>query len=113
MPDVSPVDEQLAAYNARDLERFLACYADDIVVETAGGDRVVAGMDAMRALYSQLFANSPALRCEVPTRIQAGEFVVDEERVTGMNLPGFPSEMHVAVAYRVRHGRIDHVRLLS
>jgi hypothetical protein len=107
-----PVVEQLDAYNARDLERFLACYAPDVVVENGAGERVVDGLDAMRALYARLFADSPGLHAEVTTRIRAGEFVVDEERVRGMNLPGFPPEMHAAVAYRVRDGRIVHVRLL-
>jgi hypothetical protein len=38
--------------------------------------------------------------------------VIDEERVRGLNLRGFRCEMHAAVAYRVREGRIVHVRLL-
>ena len=65
------------------------------------------------ATYGALFANSPSLRAEVPTRIRAGAFVVDEERVTGLNLPGLPAEMHAAVAYWVRDGRIVHVRVLA
>ena len=109
---MDPVQAQLDAYNARDLERFLACYAPEIVIEDGAGQRFAEGLDGLRALYGPLFANSPSLRVEVPTRIRAGEFVVDEERVVGVNLPGFPAEMHVAVAYRVRDGKIVHVRLL-
>ena len=107
-----PVAEQLEAYNARELERFVACYAPDVVVENAAGERMVEGRDGMRALYGPLFASSPELHAEVPTRIRAGDFVVDEERVRGLNLPGLPPEMHVAVVYRVRDGQIAHVRLL-
>jgi hypothetical protein len=109
---MDPVQAQLDAYNARDLERFLACYAPEIVIEDGAGQRFAEGLDGLRALYGPLFANSPSLHVEVPTRIRAGEFVVDEERVVGVNLPGFPAEMHVAVAYRVRDGKIVHVRLL-
>jgi hypothetical protein len=92
MAATDPVVEQLDAYNARDLERFLACYAPDVVVENGAGERMIEGQEGMRTLYGQLFANSPALHAEVATRIRAGEFVVDEERVRGLNLPGFPSE---------------------
>jgi hypothetical protein len=71
------------------------------------------GAAALRATYGALFANSPALRAEVPTRIRVGEFVIDEERVTGLNLPDLPPEMHAAVVYRVRDGRVAHVRVLA
>ena len=95
-----------------DLERFLACYASSVVVENASGERIVEGEDGMRAFYGQPFTNSPELHAEVPSRIRAGDFVIDEERVPGLNRPGFPPEMHAAVVYRVRGGLIVHVRLL-
>ena len=66
----------------------------------------------MRAFYGQLFTNSPELHAEAPSRIRAGDFVIDEERVRGLNLPGFPPEMHAAVVYRVRDGLTIHVRML-
>ena len=110
--DMDPVQEQLDAYNARDLERFLACYDPQVIIEDAAGGRLMEGIEEMRAGYGALFANSPRLRAEVPTRIRAGEFVVDEEQVSGLNLPGLPEEMHVAVVYRVGGDRITHVRLL-
>ena len=109
---MDPVDAQLAAYNARDLDSFLAAYAPDAVVEDAGGQPMMTGHAGLRAVYGPLFAESPALRAEVRTRIRVGEFVIDEEHVTGANLPGFPSELHAAVVYRVCDGRIVHVRVL-
>jgi hypothetical protein len=110
---MDPVQEQLDAYNARDLERFLACYSSDAVLEDAGGRRLMEGREAMRAAYGTLFANSPTLHAKVPNRIRVGEFVIDEERVSGLNLPGMPSEMHAAVIYRIRDGLIVNVRLLA
>ncbi len=112
MTVVAVVDRQLDAYNARALEPFLACYAPDCVVETAAGQRLMEGRDGLRAVYGPL-ANSPALRAEVVRRIAVGAFVVDEERVRGLNLPGFPAEMHAAMVYQVRDGLIAHVRLLT
>ena len=108
-----PVQEQLDAYNARDVERFVACYAPDAVVEDASGTRIMTGRDALRAAYAELFAASPALRAEVPTRIRAGAVVVDEERVTGLGMPGYPLEVHSAIAYTVRDGQIVHMRILA
>jgi hypothetical protein len=110
---MDPVQEQLDAYNARDLERFLACYDPGVVIEDAAGRRLMEGREAMRAAYGALFAGNPGLRAEVATRIRAGEFVVDEERVTGIGQPGSPAEMHLAVVYRVRDGVIVHVRMLT
>ena len=107
-----PIVEQLDAYNARDLERFLACYAPDVVVENGAGDQMMAGIEGMRAFYGPLFADSPSLFAEVTNRIRAGEFVIDEEHVRGINITGFPTEMHVALVFRVRGNLIVHVRLL-
>ena len=73
---MDPAQEQLDAYNARDLERFLACYHPDAVVEDSAG--------ALRATYGALFANSPALRAEAPTRSRVGEFVIDGSSSLGI-----------------------------
>jgi hypothetical protein len=35
--------------------------------------------------------------CEVPQRIGVGAYVIDEERVSGAKLEGWPSEVHAAV----------------
>lgn len=109
---VDPVEEQLAAYNARDLGRFLACYAPGVVVEDTSGARLMDGREAMRATYAALFAESPDLHAEVVTRIRVGDFVIDEERVTSIRLQGMPEQVHAAIVYSVRDGQITHVRLL-
>jgi hypothetical protein len=42
----------------------------------------------------------------------AGDYVVDEEDVSGFILAGFPPAMRVVVVYRVREGLIHDVVLL-
>lgn len=106
------VTAQLDAYNARDLERFLDCYASEAVIEDGTGNVMMRGRDAMRALYGQLFAQSPHLHCEIRQRILVGQYIVDEEAITGFHLDGFPTELHAAAVYRVEGRRIAHVRLL-
>jgi hypothetical protein len=46
---MDPVQEQFDAYNARDLERFQACYHPDAVVEDSAGARLMDGVAAAMA----------------------------------------------------------------
>jgi hypothetical protein len=106
------VAAQVDAYNARDLERFLACYNPEVVIEDGTGQVLMRGHGEMRGMYGQLFAASPELRCAIRQRIAVGAYVIDEEAVTGFHLDGFPTELGAAVVYRVEADRIVHVRLL-
>ncbi len=105
-----PVERQVDAYNRRDIDAFLSCYALDTVIEDATGTVIVQGHDAMRAAYSELFRRSPNLRAEIATRICVGEYVVDEERIKGRR--GSTEEIRVVAVYHVAAGVIDHVRLI-
>jgi hypothetical protein len=105
-----PVEAQLMAYNARDVDAFMACYTEDCVVEDADGLRMMAGQTEMRERYTALFAGSPKLHCTLVSRIRVGEHVIDEERITG-RLSTPPGETRHAVAvYKVRGDKICHVR---
>jgi hypothetical protein len=103
---------QLDAFNTRDLEAFIACYASDVVIEGADGAVMMRGHQEMRAMYGQLFAQSPELHCEVSSRIRVGAYAIDEERTTGFVFAGFPTELHVAVVCRLEAGTIANVRIL-
>lgn len=105
-----PVERQLEAYNARDLETFLNCYAEDCLVEDGVGHVQMQGRDAMRERYANLFANSPNLHCRLMNRIPVGSYVIDEERVTGSM--GSEEERHVVAVYLVEDGLIRRVRFL-
>ncbi len=105
-----PVERQVDAYNRRDIDAFLSCYALDTVIEDATGTVIVQGHDAMRAAYSELFRRSPNLHAEIATRICVGEYVVDEERIKGRR--GSTEEIRVVAVYHVAAGVIDHVRLI-
>ncbi|MBB4660923.1 nuclear transport factor 2 family protein [Conexibacter arvalis] len=83
MPDPAQVFlAQVDAFNAADLEAFLATYADDAVVNGLGPDPV-AGKEALRALYAERFTQRP-LRCEVSALHEiGGRWAVAHEQVTG------------------------------
>jgi hypothetical protein len=57
-----------------------------------------------------LFAGSPELHVEIATRIRVGDYVIDEEVVTGRR--GSPEAARVVAIYHVRDGAIDPVRLI-
>lgn len=105
-----PVERQVEAYNRRDIDAFLACYAPDTVVEDATGTVVMRGHDAMRATYSELFRASPDLRADIATRIRVGDYVIDEERITGRR--GAADEIRVVAIYHVKDGVIDYIQLI-
>jgi uncharacterized protein (TIGR02246 family) len=104
------VERQERAYKAHDLEGFVACYAEDVVIEDADGNVIMSGRHDMRERYGRLFAGSPDVRAEVANRIRVGSYVIDEELVTGRS----GGDVHVVAIYRLRtDGSIDRVRFLS
>lgn len=75
------VQAQLNAYNAHDIDRFVAQYSDDIVIQRlATGDLIAQGEDDLREVYGQLFANKN-LKAQVTQRIALGDFIIDYEVV--------------------------------
>ena len=103
------VERQVRAYNDRDLEGFIACYSQDVVVEDGDGAVLLSGREEMRERYGRLFASSPSLHADIVTRIRIGSYVVDEERITGRP----DGDAHAVAIYRLDgDGLIDRVRLL-
>ena len=101
-----PVQRQLDAYNAHDLERFLAEYTDDVqVFRPPAAEPVLSGKAAFGAHYAKNRFSLPQLHARLVNRIVAGNRVVDHEDITG--LPGGPLEA-IAV-YDVVDGRIRTV----
>ncbi len=102
------VARQVDAHNAHDLEGFLACYTDEIVVTTAEGEVVLDGMAAVREQYAEWFTRLADLHAEVHHRIVRGGWVVDDEHATAEGL-----DVEALVAYHVRDDRIDRVILMT
>ena len=66
----------------------------------------------MREQYGKLFAGSPGLHLAIANRMTTGEFVVDEEHVSGMHVGDLPAEMTGLSIYRVADGKIARLMLL-
>ena len=103
-----PVDAHVQAYNERDLDRFVACFSRDCVIEDARGALVARGRAAIRARFVPIFDENPELHCEIIHRARVGEYVVDEEQITGR----YGAEQHGVVISHVSGGVIDHQRFI-
>lgn len=106
---MSPADlvqEQLEAYNARDLARFLACFSDDVCLfRPPLGEPVIEGKDAFGTFYARERLVHEGLRAELLNRIVMGNKVFDHELVHGIG--DAPVEM--AVCFVVEDGLITQV----
>lgn len=105
----NPVDAQLAAYNAQDVDAYCACFAEGIVIEDGAGKVISQGQAVMRENYARMFAAYPENRCEILHRIAVGDYVIDHERITGRG----PEPLYAIAIYRVADGLIQHVRFLK
>jgi hypothetical protein len=106
MNPVDVVQEQLEAYNARDLERFVATYADGITIYRLPSlEPAVSGKAQLAEVYRARFA-SPNLHATIVNRIVLGNKVIDHESVVGIR-PDGPFE--AVAAYEVADGLIHRV----
>ncbi|OHB78049.1 MAG: hypothetical protein A2Z34_09380 [Planctomycetes bacterium RBG_16_59_8] len=77
------VQRQLDAYNARDIDAFVACYSEDVEVYNHPATLVYKGREAMRERYAAYFESAPELHCELVNRITIGNKAIDREQITG------------------------------
>ena len=102
---VEVVEEQLQAYNARDLERFAATYAQDIRIwRMPATEPSIVGQTKLREVYAKRFA-SPSLHATIVNRIATGDKVIDHERVVGIEA----GPIEAVAVYQVADGLIARV----
>ena len=106
----APVRGQLAAYNQGDIDAFMANYSEGCIVEDGAGNVLMTGASTMYGSYKKLFEASPDLHCHLVNRTILGEYILDEERVTGR--AGSTGQSHVVAVYKIEGGLICHVRFL-
>jgi len=99
---------QLNAYNLRDIEAFLEPYAEDVEIYTFPEKLQVKGKEAMRAMYTPMFANTPNLHCELVNRIVQGNTVIDQESVQVGN-----QVVEAIAVYHIEGGKIKKVYFIQ
>lgn len=107
--DITPealVQKQVDAYNAHDLDAFVACYGPAIEFWTLDGKvNPEKGIAPMRKGYGDLFKRFPTLKVKILNRIHQGSFVIDQEQAEGMG----PSPITVTAIYETSQGKIIRV----
>lgn len=101
------VQAQLDAFNAHDLEAFVATYAEDAVI-TGVAQEPIVGSEAIRAFYEPRLQN-PELSCVIDTTVLFGSrWVVAQEQVINA---GVATE--TIATFDVLDGRIARASMLK
>ena len=96
-------ETQIETFNRRDIEGFMALYAEDAVVaEFPSGKILWSGKAAIRERYAAIFKANTIPPVRVPTRVVDGAFVVDYEEWDAK--PG--ERNHSTWMYEIRGGLI-------
>ena len=104
------VQAQLEAYNAHDIDAFVATYADDAQIFEHPAKLLATGPAQLRERYTARF-KEPNLRAVVAKRIVMGNMVIDHERVT-RTFPEGPGMLEAVAIYEVQSGKIAKVWLV-
>ena len=112
-PDVPAVIARLAAaMNARDVEAFVACFAEDYASEQpAHPDRAFRGREQVRANWTAMFAGIPDFSAEVAGAAVDGDTTWVEWRWAGTQTGGTPFEAAGVIVFGLRGDEIARARL--
>ena len=101
------VNLQLEAYNARDIDGFVATYSEDIEIYKKG-KLIMKGHKQLRESYSSLFNNTPNLYCRIENRILINNKVIDKENVIANE-----RIIEAVAIYEVLEGKIQKVTFVE
>ena len=105
---VSIVQKQLNAYNARNLDAFMATYHDDVELYDFPGTLLCKGKEQMRKQYD--FVNKVQnLHCEIKSRIIQGNIIIDQESVSGFG----SKPVEATAIYHIENNKIKKVYFIS
>lgn len=101
------VQQQLGAYNARDIDAFLETYTDDVQLYNFPAEKRSQGKASMHEGYANFFESTPDLNCEIKNRMVIGNKVIDEEFITANG-----NNFGAVAIYEVVNGKIAKVTFL-
>ena len=99
-----PVQKQLEAYNARDIDSFIQWWADDCRYYEFPARLLASGAAEIRERHVARF-REPDLHGTLVKRIVVDDVVVDQETVT-RTFPDGTGEVDVVAIYEVKDGKI-------
>lgn len=101
-------DAQLEAYNNRDIDAFLAPYADSVKVYNGQRELLYMGKETMRGRYASLFERTPDLNCNLLNRIAVNNTIIEHEEVTFNG-----KTIYAIVMYKVADNKIQEVHFVN
>jgi hypothetical protein len=102
------VQTSLDFYNQRNIDGFMQLFSADIALYNFGEATPIAtGLEQVRKIYSNLFAQSPALHSTILKRIVFDNKVIDHESIVGRN--GATANIELVLIYEVRDEKIYKV----
>ncbi|MFD2586957.1 nuclear transport factor 2 family protein [Croceitalea marina] len=102
------VQKQLDAYNARDIDAFMATYTNSVTVVNFPDKELFKGQEKMRESYAAYFESTPDLNCKIVNRIVIGNKVIDEEYITANGI-----NFSAVAIYEVENGKISKVTFIQ
>ena len=109
-PAEAVVQQQLNAYNARDIDALLATYAEDAQLFEHPATLLASGAEQFRARFTLRF-QEPNLHAHLVNRIVMDRFVLDHERIT-RTFPEGTGTVELIATYEVVDGRIINAWIL-
>ncbi|KJY94547.1 hypothetical protein TW73_18225 [Pseudoalteromonas piscicida] len=110
------VEQQLAAYNKRDIDAFVATYHDDVEIHYFPGGIAYSGKEKLKKTYTQLFSRVTCLSAKISNREIQGRFVVDTEVIEFCLMRDgeeYKSNYKAIATYEVVDGLIKRVLFLK
>jgi hypothetical protein len=101
------VQRQLDAYNAKNLEAWLAAYSEDAKQYELPGKILASGHAEIRARSAPRFLE-PNLHARLLSRTVLGNVVIDHEDVS-RTFPEGPGQVELVCVYLVEKGKIQSV----
>ena len=98
------VQQQLDAYNARDIEALVAIYAADAQMFEHPAKLLASGSAALRERFLGRF-KEPNLYAQLLKRVVMGNTVIDHERVARTFAEG-PGTVELMMIYEIQNGKI-------
>ena len=99
-----PVQTQLEAYNARDIDSFMRWWSDECLYYAFPDTLLASGADAIRERHIERF-REPDLRGTLLHRLSVGNMVIDHE-IVRRTFPEGVGEIDVVCIYEVENGQI-------
>jgi hypothetical protein len=110
MSPVNIVQRQLDAYNAHDLEAFVAVYSDTIeIFRMPATQPTISGKAQLTEFHATQRFNVPGLEAELVSRTVLGNKVVDHERIRGLR----DEPVEIVAVYEVGPNSIERVWFFS